>query len=328
MHRIIERECVMRSSLARVVFLMTVISAILAATSASASETDQFYGREITIRDSAAVINARVNGAIAKSIEEWEGPRDDFAFARKVRRNVDGWFAFNRISFWADSHPDIDRVDTLMSDSVYEGLPPTLSFLPIMRHLSATIAVEIGDAGSTEWPRRMVRFGADKLTHMLSVGWTYVPKYYAKGEAEALSAGWATEAGVLGYTSNGVFSNGDLVANYEGYLFYRGLSEDGMVRGKKAIVRWEGDRPVLQRDFTIADHASEYWDEAINTDHYKPGIARHVKRRLQRYCEQYRARPELYEIDPSIEAQLDAKYERLMLRRNKALRVGKVCAAE
>ncbi len=58
-----------------------------------------------------------------------------------------------------------------------------------------------------------------------------------------------------------MFSNADLVANYEGWRFYQSLFEDNVVEGKAAILMLDGDIYVQQRPFSFADH--------INDDRHK-----------------------------------------------------------
>ncbi len=60
------------------------------------------------------------------------------------------------------------------------------------------------------------------------------------------------------FGATGSYSNADLVANYEGYRFYRSLFDDDVISGKTAILRWENNRWVIQREFDWADHVNEY----------------------------------------------------------------------
>ena len=86
------------------------------------------------------------------------------------------------------------------------------------------------------------------------------------------------------------------MANYEGYLFYRGLLHDGVVGGKPALFRWQQDELVRQRDFTWRDHVNEFWDEALNPNAYSPALRPFAEQRLLRLCEDFAARPERYQV--------------------------------
>ena len=110
-----------------------------------------------------------------------------------------------------------------------------------------------------------VYIGTDKIGHFFSQGRKFYRRYRRMGD-ETQAARWSivTETGLFGRLTTGVLSNADLVANYEGYRFYRSLFEAGVVHGKVAIFRWLDDRPVRQRAFTWADHINPFWDEALN----------------------------------------------------------------
>ena len=62
-------------------------------------------------------------------------------------------------------------------------------------------------------------------------------------EEHILGRGTFNERWLFGQLTTSIYSNADLVANYEGYRFYRSLFEDGVVPGKPAIVRFAGDAP-------------------------------------------------------------------------------------
>ncbi|MCC7440608.1 MAG: hypothetical protein IT285_03180 [Bdellovibrionales bacterium] len=294
--------------------LLPLLAGACFAQSARASETDQYTRRHEQVSDVSPQINARVNGAIERAVERWRGERNDYKFARSVRWKVDGTLAFGRISFWADRIEGATTVDTTWDSVIYRGIPPWTSFVQLFPHLAHTLG--IGTA----------RVGSDKLTHMFSVGWNEFNIFRRRGEAAALRYGMETEHGPLGYAFNGVYSNGDLVANAEGMRFYRSLTEEGLVDSKPAIIRWEGDRPVIQRPFDILDHANEYWDESLNSNHYRTAMRRHVIGRLRGLCSGYRADPELYDIDPERDAELRARYANVGLIRHEEARLATICA--
>jgi hypothetical protein len=124
--------------------------------------------------------------------------------------------------------------------------------------------------------------------------------------------------------TTGAYSNADLVANYEGYRFYRSLFDDGVVPGKPAILAWRVDRWVVQRPFTWADHVNEYWDEALNVNHFDQLLYPRMKERLLGFCPDYRESPERYLI--AREEPLAGRYGHLQLRDTSELRLGNLCS--
>ena len=123
----------------------------------------------------------------------------------------------------------------------------------------------------------------------------------------------------------GSFSNADLVANYEGHLFYRSLFADDVIPGKPAILRREPDGWVVQRDFDWSDHVNAYWDEALNLNAYDVLLRKRMSKRLVRLCPQYWENPALYEI-PN-ESDLLERYAHLGMRDTRATRLDRLCQA-
>jgi hypothetical protein len=260
-------------------------------------------------------VDERVNGAIRAAVSGWKGARDDFALAHDIRYKIDGLLGFRRISFWLEDHPSLETIDTTRTSRIYAGLPVWKSMLRFFPHLAHTLNV----AG--------VRVGSDKFTHMFSVGWEEYKRFRKNGVPAGLAYGYDTEAGVLGSKFEGIFSNGDLVADAEGLLFYRGLFEDGVVAGKSAMIRWDGDRPVVTREFTIRDHINEYWDEALNTCAYSAPVFEYVARHLKALCVDYAQNPALYDIDRDRDEELSQRYSSVGLKDNTRARLGAVCSA-
>jgi hypothetical protein len=118
----------------------------------------------------------------------------------------------------------------------------------------------------------------------------------------------------------------DLVANFEGHRFYRSLFEDDIVAGKPAILRWENDGWVIQREFDWADHVNEYWDEALNVNYFDAGLYKHMHETLISYCPQYWKQPSLYTIVN--EQRLKERYSFLGLHDNSELRLDSLCPVQ
>ena len=126
--------------------------------------------------------------------------------------------------------------------------------------------------------------------------------------------------------TTGIYSNADVVANYEGHRFYRSLFEDGIIPGKSAILHWENDGWIVQRDFDWADHVNAYWDEALNVNHYDALLYRHMHDTFVEMCPQYWERPELYTVEN--EESLKTKYAHLQLRDTSELRLDSLCPVQ
>lgn len=107
--------------------------------------------------------------------------------------------------------------------------------------------------------------------HDLILGATYasIASYRGRGEAAMLAFNRATEEGVFGLEYTGVYSYADAVANFEGYRFWKNLTEE--YEGKAAyFVCDEGSwRRNDARPFTFAEYINPGWDEGTNCNAFR-----------------------------------------------------------
>ena len=305
-------ENVVRSRAVRTSFYATAVALVLMMAPAAAYETDQFTNRREPVDDATAVLDAKVNETIAGIVTEWDGPRDDWKVVNGIYREIGGLYLVDKIESWAMKSPEVDRLPTSRYQSIYRGHP-----------IWATRVVAFLGVGSTIKVNGQL-IGSDKLGHFLSQGRKFYRRYLESlDESQAAERSAYTERAIFGQMANGTYSNADLVANYEGYRFYRSLFEDGIVEGKPAILVWKGERWVIQRPFTWADYVNAYWDEALNVNHFDKMLRPHMEERLQTFCPDYLANPGLYTIQNDEE--LWARYANLQLRDTRELRLDHLC---
>jgi hypothetical protein len=297
-------------------FSLALLLMIMAPLPGGAYETDQFSNRLQPIEDSTAIMNQRVTLAIADTITPWRGPRDEMKVVNGIYKRIGGPHWVDKLERYAMDSEDIQRLDTPSHDSIYKGHP-----------LWATrVAAFFGVGGTLKINQTLI--GTDKIGHFLSQG----RKFYRRmlrmqNESKAAEQSAFTERALFGQMTTGSYSNADLVANYEGYRFYRSLFEDNIVQGKRAILEWEDDHWKMQRPFDWADHVNDYWDEALNINHYDQLLYPHMKARFMKYCDDYRLAPDLYEVHDD-EDELKQRYKDLQLRDTSELRLGNLCAEE
>lgn len=135
-----------------------------------------------------------------------------------------------------------------------------------------------------------IYFGVDKISHFASTGRRYFQEYLKKikkgysseqAEKSVIRFGLLNETTILGLWPTGVFSYGDMEANYQGFRFYKSLclnSQDTYLQ--KANGRWK-----LVKNPDIRKYASPYWDETFNHSYRSRGMwtisARAIK---ENYC--------------------------------------------
>ena len=291
-----------------------VIAALcLAPLLANAYETDQFSHRLQPLEDCTGLLDSRVNQSIEGAIRDWRGPRNERKVVDAIYHDIGGHHWVDRIERWAMKSDQVDRLTLDRYDSIYSGHPFWATRVAGWFGVGPTIKVN------------NVLIGSDKLGHFISQGrkfWRRYLKY--RDEAQAAEHSAYTERALFGQMTTGVYSNADLVANYEGYRFYRSLFDDGVVPGKPAILAWRDGHWVVQRPFTWTDHVNAYWDEALNVNHFDYLLLPYMKERLLGFCADFRQSPERYRIDQ--EEPLAGHYGHLQLRDTSELRLGNLCA--
>lgn len=287
---------------------------LLAGAPSRAYETDQFTARTVAIADSTEVLNAEVNRILIEIAGQWRGGPNRRLFARRVYARLGGRYWVDRLERWANRSPRVEKLPQRRRGSIYSGLPWWATRFAGVFGTGPTIRV----AGAL--------IGTDKLGHFLSQGWKYHRRHLrGLDEARVLSLGVRNEASIFGASTTGSFSNADLVANYEGYRFYRSLFEDDIVPGKPAIVEWlPGGGARIRRPFDFRDHVNDFWDEALNPNRYDRLLRGAMQRRLEGLCDEYRAAPAAFSSPD--EASLRRRYDHLGMRDGTESRLDQLCA--
>jgi hypothetical protein len=253
----------------------------------------------------------RMLGEIAR---DWQGPRDDRHLEFEVWDKVSGRFWVHTIEKFANESPEVERLPTRRYHSVYTGMPFWATRVVVLFGVCPTVKVN------------GVFVGTDKLGHFVGQGRKFYQrwrKYRDEGRAAEQSA--FTERAIFGSKTTGVYSNGDLVSNYEGYRFFRALTEDEVIPNKRAMFRWDGVRYEPGAPFDWRDYVNPYWDEGIEISHYDGLLYPHMRERLLGYCDQYAARPEHFTLPVAQEDELRRRYATIGLIDTNELRLDRLC---
>jgi len=89
----------------------------------------------------------------------------------------------------------------------------------------------------------------------------------------------ATERTIWGGSTSGILSLGDLEANYQGLLFYRGLCGGADPELTLSPAGWR-----LKRPFDLRDYVTPEWDESWQPNIFTPSRWAKVKPVMARYC--------------------------------------------
>ena len=146
--------------------------------------------------------------------------RSEDAIIKAVFKPLGGGIPpFTNSGTWMEKHKfkgNPARFRTSFSDSIYKIIPTN--------YLTISDTVKIYG----------VELGTDKIAHIFQQGYTYY-KIYERAIAKGLSPeeaarkankyGKRTESTYYGYFVSGVYSNGDLAANFAGMKFYQNLTQ-------------------------------------------------------------------------------------------------------
>jgi hypothetical protein len=134
-----------------------------------------------------------------------------------------------------------------------------------------------------------VRFGTDKLAHLVSSGWTYYKEYHRgleKGRTEdearrrAANRGITEESLILGKLASGVTAIADLEANSAGMQMYLDLCDI-----EDPILKLGEDGWFISRPVDLRDYVTPRWDESYQPPIYTKGRWRKVRPVLATYCD-------------------------------------------
>jgi hypothetical protein len=150
------------------------------------------------------------------------------------------------------------------------------------------------------------QFGTDKIAHLFQQGYSYY-RIYARALTEGKTAdeatqkavrwGQETERGIFGTLIAGVYSNGDLVANYAGLRFYQGLTQETMIgkdsRPAMLLLKngvWFVNESINLRELLLKPFISDHFNEALNPSIFTEflGLRAYVRRTVRRRsCRQW-----------------------------------------
>jgi hypothetical protein len=280
---------------------------------AHSTETDQFLTWDVELQDSAEHLNRHLNEELhtfVARMNERKRPvrtREEMAseFFSFIFRNL----LSPRIRRWLSTSPEIDRFPD-MSVSYFQYQDMSIyrrhSF-PYLLPMARTI--RIGE----------IYLGIDKICHFFGFGRRYFLKYQqlrdnGEGHEEAMERviriGISQEQSVVGKLVDGIFSSGDLEANFQGLLLGLDLASEET----PFFERVDGDWKIL-RAIDIVLYVTPGFDETYNPSHYwalrKEYVLPIVK---SEYCETFYsptvlARFARYgQYEPSLSARLVEEY--------------------
>lgn len=261
-----------------------IVIAIFTAAGAGALETDQYYSWGRPLADSTDAINAKFNLELQRALAEFPTgppPQECVDISIRYRKRL-RFILFHSIQIWAMNSSLVDRIPADTTEhQIYRktNLYSNHPVIDVGTWMPFTPTILIGG----------VRIGTDKLSHLISSGWTYYSVYRksvadgmdpAAAEDNAVRRGLLEESLILGGKTSGVNSIADVEASFAGLSFYRDLCDS--------------DEPILQRlphgwaatrAIDLRDYVSPRWDESYLPPVYSERRWQKVQPVLGGYCE-------------------------------------------
>ena len=295
-----------------VVVRVAVVLVLYFCVDVQAYESDQYMNRTQIVVDSLEVMDKQVNQAIDVVLSRKRPPLTRKAIARGIWREVGGVYWADKIERWAAKSRLVDKFEQTRHKSIYRNMP-----------IWATRVNFVFGVGRS-FKLNSIMVGSDKFGHFFSQGYKYYRRELrGESEEELLAKGAFAERWLFGQLTTGVYSNADLVANYEGWLFYQSLFVDDVAGGKPAILLWQEDKFVRQRPFTWADHVNQYWDEALNPSYNVASLNKRLRKSILSLCSEARQAPEHYLVtDDEV---LWGRYKHIGLKDNRENQFEAIC---
>lgn len=234
---------------------------------ALAVETDQFLTWEIELEDSADAINAFFNAEVQGILDKRNSAIENDCACPKLAKGIFRHFfkrrrtsvikVFMRQSDDVEMYPG-DGISNIGYRKISIFRTPAFPFvIPMAR------TVRVGD----------VYFGVDKIGHMFGFGSRYYQRYLGhirtgatEGEAIEKVVRWGImfEQIFVGQYLDGIFSHGDMEANYQGFMLSRDLCEgDDPFLVRDDAGDWKLTHPIDLRTYITPD-----FDESYNLSHF------------------------------------------------------------
>ena len=239
--------------------------------SISASEVDQFTNRYEPLSDASTIINQQANIFFKKALTI--ANKKNSCKEKKLYKSLRKFFR-NHIKgqltpFVLESSSVPKRIVAL-ENSIYQTLDFNLS--PVIRSSlyfntdTSGVIVRMGDT----------QIGSDKFEHFFGRGWAYFERMYKKGKSitSILKYGNYLERYHLGAATTGVYSYGDLVANFNGMRFWNHILQKhddilGADQNLGPYVECQNSKWVQVKQLNFLDYIDAAWDEANNCSNFK-----------------------------------------------------------
>lgn len=238
--------------------------------SARAMETDSFTGWFEPLEDASMPLNKIINSRIQDVVDILNSKPKPYCDESKaldaLSASLGGSWFKGTVEMEIEKSLEIPKQFLKFKNTVYSKMKIWEGIVNVLRVSCCSPVIDINS----------IRIGTDKVGHFFQEGWGYYKIVHRKGGTldDALLWGIGLENGIWGKPFTGIASNGDLAANYGGYLFWSQVFGE-----QNPYLSCQDGQYSQVRPFDIRDYTDPSWDEAINCSYY--GTAS-LKQKIQR----------------------------------------------
>jgi hypothetical protein len=234
-----------------------------------ATEVDNFSNRYVPLKDARVKLNQYMNKKIDLTLIKVNNKKNceinpdsaEKVFYSKLYKKIGG-FLWAKYEQMIQDTNFVEKRSVAKKKSIYKDLNIINAFAMSIAKLGSTINID----------NHIV--GTDKLGHFISVGWTYMKSVSIKQKniQKAMSYGAKTEEGFFGKSTTGVYSYGDLAANYDGYFFWKDLIDSTRSPSTNPYLICDEGKLKRVRDFDWSDYITDAWDEGVNCSGFRNSV--------------------------------------------------------
>lgn len=276
-----------------------------------AAEVDSFTSRRVPLPDAVTDINHIVNQRLRQGVEQANASRVVVEMFEGIELTTEKPFCdqddlytalrtsiFQSSLSWGLKGYDLDKqlreqladksYSLSLRDSVYRDIDYLEGISLRLKELTDVVNVD----GHI--------IGLDKLGHFFAEGWRYheIVSDEEGDLQQAMAWGLKKEQGLFGYTTTGILSYADLVANFQGWRFWNRVEltrPDPLldwvaqlfdrayvscdIKIIESLRQWRLVRAwSVNRHFDLRDYIDPSWDEGINCNSYADPVIEHKVR--------------------------------------------------
>ncbi len=248
------------------------------------AETDQYLTWGIELKDSADILNNYFNQELERYLEivnsRAKPIKDPEELTVAIYYHFFQFLGWSRLRTYMRYNPAVDKYpDLSVPTRKYQRMSIHRGFaFPYILPMARTIRV--GD----------IYFGIDKLCHFFGFGRRYYQRYcryikegYSEEEAMRKVVLWGVfhEDSLVGKLVDGIFSHGDLEANFQGFRLAHDLCSGNPPYIENIDGKWK-----LVRKVDFRNYITPAFDESYNNSHFWAMRKRIVLRVLKdEYCD-------------------------------------------